>query len=199
MVVIQQKLSPKRLFSLDKETSYINIAQQPLHAESDNEFIVADNLSAFKNESLDVIFCMHVLEHLTNPELIFTDFQRTLKKGGYLIIATPDKPHLVGKSPYDEHVFTQTELEGLFKKAGFLSLNFKYINADKNAWRVHSRKRLLAKKYPWTVHIRDKIPFIWEALVLRLGKTANQLSAANFYLSDTYTDNTIDILVIASK
>lgn len=41
------------------------------------------------NESIDFIFCSHVLEHSERPIDALREFKRALKIGGYLFLATP--------------------------------------------------------------------------------------------------------------
>ena len=43
----------------------------------------------FKDNSVDEIFCSHVLEHLHSPEKAWTEFGRILKKGGRVIVIVP--------------------------------------------------------------------------------------------------------------
>lgn len=42
-----------------------------------------------ENESIDVILCTEVFEHLTNPILALKEFSRVLKPGGILILTAP--------------------------------------------------------------------------------------------------------------
>ena len=42
-----------------------------------------------EKESLDVILCVEVIEHLENPLLAFQEFSRLLKNGGKLILTAP--------------------------------------------------------------------------------------------------------------
>ena len=42
-----------------------------------------------EKESLDVILCVEVIEHLENPILAFQEFSRLLKNGGKLILTAP--------------------------------------------------------------------------------------------------------------
>lgn len=43
-----------------------------------------------KNNIVDCIVCRNVVEHLKNPPLVFTQFQKVLKGGGLLLIRTPN-------------------------------------------------------------------------------------------------------------
>lgn len=44
-----------------------------------------------KNESVDLILCSWVLEHLPNPQLTFNEIARVLKPGGVFCFITPNK------------------------------------------------------------------------------------------------------------
>ena len=54
--------------------------------------IVSDlgNMSKVKNNSIDVIISSWVMEHLKEPEKVFSEFSRVLKKGGRVIFITPN-------------------------------------------------------------------------------------------------------------
>ncbi|MGD0887276.1 MAG: class I SAM-dependent methyltransferase [Thermodesulfovibrionales bacterium] len=56
-----------------------------------DRFILSDhtNLSV-DDESIDMIICDNVMEHLDNPELFFAEAKRVLKVNGYLCIRTPN-------------------------------------------------------------------------------------------------------------
>jgi SAM-dependent methyltransferase len=40
--------------------------------------------------SVDLVVCLHVIEHLSDPILAITEIRRILKPGGWAIISTPD-------------------------------------------------------------------------------------------------------------
>lgn len=65
----------------------------------------------------DVVFCGETIEHLDSPEILFQDAQRVLKKGGKLIITTPNEDHI--KS--NEHVwfYERADVKKLFEDNGF--------------------------------------------------------------------------------
>jgi SAM-dependent methyltransferase len=43
------------------------------------------------NDSIDLIVCDNVMEHVANPQEIFREFRRVLRNGGYLCIRTPNR------------------------------------------------------------------------------------------------------------
>lgn len=44
-----------------------------------------------ESNSIDLIVCDNVLEHIQNPDLLFSEIRRVLKSGGYLCIRTPNR------------------------------------------------------------------------------------------------------------
>lgn len=102
-----------------------------LHKKS--KFITAslDELP-FKNETIDNIFSIDVIEHVLDVDGVFAEFNRVLKKGGYVGITTVDfnflKMIIIGAfffekyfDPRSPHVrfFTQKTLGALLDRNGF--------------------------------------------------------------------------------
>src|SRR5262245_50178357 len=42
-----------------------------------------------RSESVDIVICNMVLEHLPEPDMVFGELSRLLRKGGHLIVMTP--------------------------------------------------------------------------------------------------------------
>ena len=59
--------------------------------DADLNFIFSDGNAKlpFGDEIFDTILCSEVLEHLSNPGALFSEFQRILKPGGRIILSTP--------------------------------------------------------------------------------------------------------------
>jgi 2-polyprenyl-3-methyl-5-hydroxy-6-metoxy-1,4-benzoquinol methylase len=60
----------------------------------------------FVDESVDVIVCIDVLEHVAYPELMVSEFSHVLSKGGVLILSTPFFFYL-HEAPNDFHRFSK--------------------------------------------------------------------------------------------
>jgi ubiquinone/menaquinone biosynthesis C-methylase UbiE len=58
----------------------------------------AEDLKNFGNNSFDLVYCSHVLEHLPYPEKAIKEARRVLKKGGAYIIGIPNGDHLNDKT-----------------------------------------------------------------------------------------------------
>jgi SAM-dependent methyltransferase len=98
-----------------------------------------DSLAELKAESLDVILCMSVIEHLWEPQRTITEFRRLLRPGGVCAINVPSWPgkraleysaFKLGLSPaeeMDDHktYYDPKDLWPLLVKAGFKPRNIR--------------------------------------------------------------------------
>lgn len=81
----------------------------------------------YKDNSIEKIRLIEVIEHIKNYESLISETFRILKKDGEILITTPDKDCIVNKlfhsyeRPVNEHIhlFRQIELERLLKQVGF--------------------------------------------------------------------------------
>lgn len=71
----------------------------PLVLKNNNiKFIIADGTNLpFPDEKFDLVYSFDVLEHIKKDRLFIEENLRVLKKGGILIIVTPNKNRLVNK------------------------------------------------------------------------------------------------------
>lgn len=109
-----------------------------------------DNLPMFEDNSIDLIYCCHVLEHVPRNELgnILTEWRRILKPDGKLRIAVPNFEAVV------EHYKIYTDLPkliGLLYGGQTYKENFHY-----NIWDFKALKESLEKvgfnyvvRYDW--------------------------------------------------
>lgn len=51
---------------------------------------LSDSIDAFPDKSFDVIYSAHCLEHIPNPDIALSQFQRLLRPGGHLFIYVPN-------------------------------------------------------------------------------------------------------------
>jgi len=50
----------------------------------------------YPDESFDIVYCYHVLEHIDKPELALREMNRVLKNDGTLFLGVPNKNRLIG-------------------------------------------------------------------------------------------------------
>ncbi|MBT8764476.1 class I SAM-dependent methyltransferase [Desulfohalobiaceae bacterium Ax17] len=111
----------------------------------------------YKNEAFDVISVFDIVEHIHPKEtdVAFKELNRILKKGGYLILTTPNSAH-IGNWIYDlTHINVRplAYWEKVFKQNGF-GLKKEYVPSF--------LKYLIAHKHKVCVPISNKICFILE-------------------------------------
>ena len=124
------------------------------------QFEVADLTKYIEPNTYDMILCVDVMEHIEEDELVFSNYHKSLKKGGMLLVSTPsdqggsdvhhhDHDEYVNDgtlSFVDEHVrdgYGIQEIEDKMKRAGFskTEVHYQYGKPGKIAWR-------LSMKYP---------------------------------------------------
>ena len=70
-----------------------------------------------KNNSIDYILSTQVLEHMKNPDKLFKEASRVLKKGGKMFLTT-NFLYEIHMAPYDYFRFTKYGLAALSKSNG---------------------------------------------------------------------------------
>lgn len=197
-VAIREFLTPETIISGDIDFTYVRAQSLALaDGHTPYQFVQLNTQDLpLAAGSLDNVFLMHVLEHLSEPEKTLDEMRRVLRPGRELVVATPWIKNLVGRNALDEHVYDAKELEELLCSAGFESEIY-YITADSQAYAVHNRKRRLAKM-PFAAQLRRMIPMALTENFLRHGISKMPLSQDNFSVSREPSNQAIDLLAIAS-
>jgi 2-polyprenyl-3-methyl-5-hydroxy-6-metoxy-1,4-benzoquinol methylase len=86
----------------------------------------------YPDQSFDLIFCAEVIEHMTSPEVLAREMWRVLRRGGRLIVTTPNSAfwlyrllglfgYTVGELQHPKHFqfFSRRSLLKVLKDAGF--------------------------------------------------------------------------------
>jgi SAM-dependent methyltransferase len=103
------------------------------------EGVLPEALERIPDDSLDVVLCLSVLEHLWNPEGALEEFVRILRPGGTCLINVPNwrgkrflefSAFRLGLSPAEEmddhkRYFDPSDLWPLLVRAGFLPHNIR--------------------------------------------------------------------------
>lgn len=104
--------------------NYKSIDFEKTHEDID--YIGTTSKIPLDNNSVDVIFCSQVLEHVPDPSESFKEFNRVLKKGGIAIITVPFLSYLHNE-PYDFFRYTKYSLNKMSIDSGFEVLELKEI------------------------------------------------------------------------
>jgi SAM-dependent methyltransferase len=73
-----------------------------------------DNIP-LENNSVDTVLCADVLEHISNPDLLFSEMTRILKDCGKLILTVPFM-YWIHAAPNDHHRYTRYKLQDFCQK-----------------------------------------------------------------------------------
>jgi len=87
--------------------------------------IIGDALNLpVKSNSVDIVLCSQVIEHVPDPKKLVEESYRVLKSGGGLILTGPFYWPL-HEEPNDYYRFTSYGFEYLLKTAGYKSIDIK--------------------------------------------------------------------------
>lgn len=83
------------------------------------------NQTEVPSDYFDFVFTGEVLEHMDDPATLLKDCARVLKRGGKLVLTTPNEDHIHS----EEHtwLFTHEDVENLFKENGFKDIKFVFL------------------------------------------------------------------------
>lgn len=81
----------------------------------DHEADLNLQMDFLESNSFDTVLCTDVLEHIYNPELLFSEMSRILKPGAHLILAVPFL-YWIHETPHDYHRYTHFKLEEFCRK-----------------------------------------------------------------------------------
>jgi SAM-dependent methyltransferase len=108
-------------------------------------------LPMIKSNSVKVIYCIHTIEHIKNVEFLLKECYRVLKKGGKLIIETPNRKSLINRLFHSYHrpiighvnLFSKDELARILRIAGFKNIKIELTPLPKYRF-VNSFPRLIS-------------------------------------------------------
>jgi ubiquinone/menaquinone biosynthesis C-methylase UbiE len=111
----------------------------------------------FNDNKFNCIFVSDVIEHVMDTEAMFHEFNRVLKKGGHLIITTPELTWLKRVFialfyfndyfyPINPHIrfYTKSTLKEILKKFGFKMIHYEHDGSF--FWLVPKGMLVVAKK-----------------------------------------------------
>jgi len=104
-----------------------NLIQIDIDIKRNPDFVLSiENMNKIKDNSIDIICCMEVLEHVENPWKGIEECHRVLKKGARFIGSTPFI-FPIHDEPYDFYRYTKFGIKKIFHK--FNSLKIKERNS----------------------------------------------------------------------
>lgn len=128
----------------DFEIEAIDISKEAINIAKENksgvDYICGDVFSLKRSDKYyDVIFSLHVMEHIENVADSLKEIYRILKKDGKLIVRIPNSDSLEAKlagkdwfhwdEPYHRHHWTSNKFKTVLLRAGFrkIEINFSLL------------------------------------------------------------------------
>ncbi|MBO8183468.1 MAG: class I SAM-dependent methyltransferase [Archaeoglobus sp.] len=115
---------PRSMYRKKNNRLYYYLINDDLKVNGNRVDIFANALSLpIKSSSIDTILLTEVIEHIPEPTKLVRELARVLKKGGVLIITTPQVWPL-HEEPNDYYRFTKYGLKYLLETNGFKIISF---------------------------------------------------------------------------
>lgn len=115
--------------NLKRDTEYIGLDyyQTAMHWYSTRPDIYGDAQSLpFPDSSVDSVLLLDVLEHLSSPEVCFSEIYRVLKPSGIFVLKVPFL-YPIHDAPLDFHRWTRFGLRDLAERYGFNPLDERHL------------------------------------------------------------------------
>ena len=104
----------------------------------------------FENNFFDAILAMDVIEHLENDESFLQEIKRTLKRGGFFLLLTPDGHSLYDNDSTHINIYKKKDLINKLKTFGFKILD---VKED----RGYTRRVIPLRRYPFINKINQRL------------------------------------------
>jgi ubiquinone/menaquinone biosynthesis C-methylase UbiE len=88
------------------------------------------NLLDFEDETFDLVWCRHALEHSVMPFIALSEYKRVLKSGGYLYVEVPQDECVHVDNPNHYSMLSDRSWQALMRKAGLNLIN-------RGQWTIH--------------------------------------------------------------
>lgn len=204
-----------------KEVVGVDISEEALeyakshYALPNVKFIKIDtHPTEFPENSFDIIVSSHVIEHIDNVKKYLLQLKRILRKGGMLIITTPNKKFrlLPFQKPYDPHHKREYNSKDLEKEISplFNKFEIKGIYGPNEMNKIETNM-MRSVNNPFMAYIRNPIMFILnkilpskfilliksleKSLINRIKKT-NMVLTTEFEIKNQYS---IDDIIIGDE
>lgn len=166
----------------------------------------------FNEETFDYAVSFQVIEHIEEDELFIKEISRTLKKGGKLVLTTPNIKMSITRNPWHVREYTVTELKNLLSKY-FSDVNMQGVYGNKKVMEYYQQNKASVRKFTRfdIFNLQYKLPRtilqvpydilnrLNRKLMLKADtKLVNDISFADYY-TENATDTCFDLLAIATK
>ena len=209
-----EMIAPKvnRFVTIDKFEN--NNVAGLLQQHSNMEFVKMNipPLTNIADNSFDFVITFQVIEHIKNDQLFVKEIQRVLKKGGKLIVTTPNKKMSLTRNPWHIREYTVVELKDLLLKdfSSVRSLGvfaddtaMEYYHANKKAVDKITRFDILNLQYNlprWCLQVPYDILNRWnrKKMLNNDNTMVSKIKMTDFFISEAGAD-CLDLFYVAEK
>jgi len=169
-------------------------------------------LTDIASNSIDYVVTFQVIEHIQNDDLFLKEIFRVLRKGGKLLLTTPNKLMSLSRNPWHIREYTPSEMENTLKKS-FTSFVIKGVYGKDKVIQYYQKNKASIKKITrfdifnlqyllprWAL----QIPYDFLNRINRRKLESNNndivssVSVDDYYLKED-TENCLDYFCIATK
>lgn len=169
-------------------------------------------LSGIVSNTLDFVITFQVIEHVEKDELFLKEIHRVLKRGGKLILTTPNSRMSLSRNPWHVREYTADELKNLMQKYFSIEESFgvfgnqlimEYFEKNKKSVETYAKFDIfnLQHRLPRPLF---KIPYDIlnrinrHRLLRKNGQLVNDISHVDYFI-DEANDHCFDLFYIAAK
>lgn len=163
-------------------------------------------------EQYDWIVSFQVIEHIQNDELFVAELYRLLRKGGKLLITTPNRTRSLTRNPWHVREYTAPELETLLKKY-FPKVEMLGVHGNEKIEAYYEANKKAVQKFTrWDfLNLQYRLPRTWLQvpydILNRLNRRGLQKKNTDLVDDITHTDyfvgdkaeESLDLFFIAEK
>jgi len=169
-------------------------------------------LTDIASNSIDYVVTFQVIEHIQNDDLFLKEIFRVLRKGGKLLLTTPNKLMSLSRNPWHIREYTPSEMENTLKKS-FTSFVIKGVYGRDKVIKYYQKNKASIKKITrfdifnlqyllprWAL----QIPYDFLNRINRRKLESNNndivssVSVDDYYIKED-TENCLDYFCIATK
>ncbi len=135
----------------EKFVTIDKFVNEPLQARKDLpkniEFkqITIPPLTGIESNSFDFVITFQVIEHIQDDNAFVSEINRVLKKGGKLIVTTPNKPMSITRNPWHIREYSIDELHTILKKK-FTSVENKGVTGNQKIFDYYNKNKASVQK-----------------------------------------------------
>lgn len=164
------------------------------------------------DEFFDVVTVFQFIEHIHDRKSLLREAQRVLKKGGILLLTTPNIKKSLARNPFHVHEYTFDEMRKELSDI-FTVVELSGLKGDEKVNKYYTENsKWVAKLLRWDIlRLHKTIPSLFlkrlynivtnymRKDLLNANPNALMINTSNFYLDKNFLDESWDIYVKAVK